>query len=161
MKQLLLIGLTLLLLLSSLGHAFAAAFCPHTQGHECCFAKAALRGHSSQLSHKDMTMDGMAMDDMEMPSSQLIPDEDALANEVKQPVENCPHCMGHSGPFNTPASFVNVPDRSGRDVGRVSLPLSRLLARSAVTLAQNGTPRQHGPPAPQAPRHVLISVFLI
>jgi hypothetical protein len=73
--------------------------------------------HSSPSSHQHMAMDRMAMDelvkdDMEIPSAPSTAGEEALANKIEQPVEACEHCMGHSGPINTPVSLVSVPDQS-------------------------------------------------
>ncbi len=69
MLRIFLIGFTLLLLLSSLGHVFAAAFCPRPQGHECCLKKTGNHLHESSSSNHDMPMDGMVMDDMAMNDS--------------------------------------------------------------------------------------------
>src|SRR6266542_5273156 len=97
MLRIFLIGFTLLLLLSSLGHLFAAAFCPRPQGHECCLKKTGNHLHESSSSNHDMPMDGMVMDDMAMndsaqrhtetPSFPAGADAEALANKFDQPVE--------------------------------------------------------------------------
>ena len=60
-------SLAVLLVISSLGHAFAAVFCPHPMGRECCFAKAP--DHTHATSHQnaamlDTPMGSMQMDDM-------------------------------------------------------------------------------------------------
>lgn len=195
MKRFFLIGLALLLMLSSLGHVLAAAFCPRAFGRECCFAKTASHTHSSSSSHENMavpdmhmdgmSMDGMNMDDMamdvtsmdHMPLNDIVIDasnidvsipfspaafsEEAVANKFDQPVESCAHCLGHSGIVNAPVSFVSVSDQSGKEIGSVLLPVSRFLSRPAITLAQIGLPREHAPSDSSAPRHILISVFLI
>ena len=108
-----------------------------------------------------MAMDELVMDDMEIPSAASTAGEEALANKFEQPVEACEHCMGHSGPSNTPVSLVRVPDQSKKHFGPVPLPALRFLDRPAMTLAQNGPPGEHAPPGIQVPRHVLISLFLI
>jgi hypothetical protein len=79
MKRFFLIGLALLLMLSSLGHILAAAFCPRALGRECCFAKT--HKHSSpaidenmalhHLHMDGMSMDGMNMDDMPMDAASM------------------------------------------------------------------------------------------
>jgi hypothetical protein len=186
MKRFLLIGLASLLIMSSLGHVFAAAFCPRALGRECCFANTSSHGHTSPSTHEDMAMhgmpmEGMTMDDMAMdnmatdetamedtarvdvstPFSLGVVDNEAVANEFEQPIEACSHCLSHSGPLNAPASFVSVPDQSGRDVGSVPLPVLKFPVRPAMTLSQSGLPREHAPPGSSAPRHILISVFLI
>src|SRR5260370_16978141 len=58
--------LALLLVMSSLGHTFAASFCPHASGRECCFAKASSHTHALPSSHENtaMPMDDMQMEDM-------------------------------------------------------------------------------------------------
>lgn len=71
MKRLLLISLVLLLVTSSVGQVFAAAFCPRASGHECCFAQTVSNTHSSSSNHEKTAaphvhMDGMSMDDMSM-----------------------------------------------------------------------------------------------
>ena len=136
--------------------------------------------------HMDgMSMDGMNMDDMAMADASMdhmavndmmidaatvdmfIPfsppafTEEAVANEFDQPVGSCAHCLGHSGIVNAPVSFVSVSDQSGKDVGSALLPVSSFLAPAAITVAQNGLPREHAPPGMSTPRHILISVFLI
>jgi hypothetical protein len=199
MKRLLLTSLALLLMLSSLGHVLAAAFCPRALGRECCFAKTANHTHRPSSSHvnlaaadlhaNDMLMNGTSMDGMKMgdmamgdPSmdhnavddlvidsatadmsipARLVFGEEAVANTFDHPVESCAHCLGHSGIVNAPISSVSVPDQSNKDLGSVPLPISRFLAQPAMTLAQIGLPREHAPPGSNAPRHILINVFLI
>ena len=132
-----------------------------------------------------MSMDGMNMDDMAMPDTSMdhmavndmvidaatvdmfIPvsppafTEEAVTNKFDQPVGSCPHCLGHSGIVNAPVSSVSVPEQSGKETGSVLLPVSRFPIRPAIALAQIGLPREHAPPGSSAPRHILISVFLI
>jgi len=111
----------------------------------------------------------MAMNDMKIDAATVnvtIPfspsaSNEAAASKFDQPVEPCAHCVGHSGVANAPVSFVSVSGQSGKDVGPVLLPVSRLLVRPNVTLVQIGLPREHAPPGTNAPRHILISVFLI
>ena len=186
MKRLVPINLALLLVISSLGHAFAAAFCPHAFGRECCFAKAHSHTHALPSSHEitampmddmhGMHMDDMAMDAVVIPDSGTdcskmkgmsaisylaVADDNSLANKVEKPVETCTHCLSHSGIFNAPISSVSVPDQSNKDLGSVPLPVSRFLVPAATTLAQIGPPRDHAPPGSSAPRYILINVFLI
>ena len=190
MKRLLLASLALILVMSTSGQVFAAAFCPRASGHECCFARTVSHTHSSSSSHEsmavhDMHMDGMNMDHMAMADTSmdqmamndmtsgaatidtattLLPpafSEPVVANKFDQPVEPCAHCVGHSGVADAPVSFVSVSGQSGKDVGPVLLPVSRFLVRPPLILAQVATPREHAPPGTSAPRHILISVFLI
>jgi hypothetical protein len=180
-RQPFLIALALLLGLSSLGHVFAAAFCPRMQSSECCLAKTVTHTHNSSCTREDKamdgmptdhmaahdmsTMDGMAMGEMvtEMPSQSSPnnayagPFDDAL----EQPVELCPHCLNHSGLPNAPVSSVNVADESRKTVDSLPLPVSSLLAPVPITVASNGLPREHAPPGTSAPRHILNNVFLI
>ena len=179
-----------MLVMSTSGQVFAAAFCPRASGHECCFAQTVSHTHSSSSRHENMTvhdmrMDGMNMDNMAMAdpsmdhtamndmtfgaatvdmSTALLPpafSEPGVANKFDQPFESCAHCVGHSGIANAPVSFVSVSGQPGKDVGPVLLPVSRFLVRPSLTLAQVGLPREHAPPGTSAPRHILISVFLI
>jgi len=186
MKRLFPTTLALLLVISSLGHAFAAAFCPHALRRECCFAKARSHTHALPSSHEitamptddmhgmqmdDMAMDGMVMSDsgtdcskakgMSVISYLAVADDNSLANKVEKPVETCTHCLSHSGIFNAPISSVSVPDQSNKDLGSVPLPVSRFLVPAATMLAQIGPPRDHAPPGSSAPRYILINVFLI
>lgn len=195
MKRLLLSSLALLLVTSSVGQVFAAAFCPRASGHECCFARTVSHAHRSSSSHEKMAghhmhMDGMSMDgmntndmqmantsmdhmamndmtigaatvDMSVPFSPPAFNEPGVASKFDQPVEPCAHCVGHSGIANAPVSFVSVSGQSGKDVGRVLLPVSRFLVRAPLTLARVGLPREHPPPGASAPVHILTSVFLI
>lgn len=195
MKRFFLTSLALLLVLSSLGHVLAAAFCPRALGRECCFAKTSSHARRSSSSHEkmalhDMHMDGMSMDGMNMDdmamdatstdhmaTNEMMIDavtvdmsirfsppaltEEAVANKFDQPVESCAHCLSHSGIANAPVLFVSVSDQSGNEIGSVLLPVPRFLLRPAIALAQIGLPREHAPPDSSAPRHILISVFLI
>ena len=187
MKRLFPTSLALLLVMGSLGHVFAAAFCPRMLGHDCCLTTTASDPHrprSHQHVHgmamdpmaaESMPMDadempGMTLDDADVSSSTLASDEIPLAstseelaqaNKVELPVDACTHCMSHSGIQNAPVSSVSVPDQTNKNLGSVPLPVSRFLAQPAMTLAQIGLPREHAPPGSSAPRYILISVFLI
>lgn len=176
MKRFFPTSLALLLVIGSLGHVFAATFCPRSLGRECCFANTSNHTHDPSSSHQDMAahcmpMDGMSMDDMAIddtaavedsnPFTPPVVDEEVLAGSFDRPVEACWHCMSHSGMSNTPASFVTVRDESRKAVDSAPLPVSSLLAFSMTTVKQNGSPREHAPPGTSAPRHILISVFLI
>ena len=169
-------SLAVLLVMGSLGHVFAATLCPRSPGRECCFANTSNHTHDSLPSHQDiaehcMPMDGMSMNNMAMddtvaaevpnPFAPPVVDEEVLASRFEQPVESCAHCMIHSGLSNGPASFVTAPDESRKAVDSVPLPVSSFLASSLTTVSRNGSPREHAPPGPRAPRHILISVFLI
>jgi hypothetical protein len=111
----------------------------------------------------------MMMDDADVPPPSSIDEATQLSsaeelvptNKLELPVETCPHCMSHSGVPNAPMSSVSVPNQSNRDFGSLPLPVSRFLVRPSMTLAQIGLPREHAPPGTKAPRHILISVFLI
>ena len=166
----------LLLVMGSLGHVLAASLCPRSLGRECCFAKTSKPKHDSSCSHPDMpmrlmSMDSMSMDDMVMedtaplevpnPFAPPVVVEEVLANAFEQPAELCAHCLAHSGIPNTPASFVATQDESGKAVDSVPSPVSNFLAPSLNAISQHGSPREHAPPGTSAPRHVLISVFLI
>jgi hypothetical protein len=182
MKQLFPTSLALLLVMSSLGHVFAAALCPHAFGSDCCFAKAPGHTHALPSGYENtamhapmdgmhgMAMDGMAMDrtgtddsamkSMSATSYLPVADDDAIANKVEQPIETCTHCLSHSGILNAPLSSISVLNQSNKDLGSVQLPLSRLV-RALTTLAQIGLPKEHAPPGSSAPRYILINVFLI
>jgi hypothetical protein len=190
MKRFLLFNLALLLIMSSFGHVFAAAFCPRASGHKCCFAKTVTHTHSSSSCHEsmdmhDMHLDAMNMKDMAMAdasmdhlamndmvigavtidiSAPVSPpgfSDQVVANGFDQPIESCAHCVSHSGVANGPVSFVSASGQSGKDVGFDLVPVSRFLVRPPLTIAQGGLPREHAPPGTNAPRHILISVFLI
>src|SRR5260370_4138384 len=60
MKRLFPTSLALLLVMATLGHVLAAAFCPRGAGRECCFAKT--HKHSSSTLHRDMTVHDMQLD---------------------------------------------------------------------------------------------------
>lgn len=193
MKRLFPASLALLLVMASLGHVLAAAFCPRVIGRECCFAKTTQHTHSHSSSHVNqaahMHMDGMAMNrmnmddiamgdtsmdhevmadrvsdvavDLSIPFPRLAFTEEYSANRFDRPVQSCAHCLGHSGIVNAPISSASISDQSSRDLGSILLPVSRFLARPALTVAQIGLPREHAPPGSSTPRHILINVFLI
>ena len=81
MKRLFPSGLALLLVIGSLGHVFAAAFCPRVLGRACCLAKVAVHTHAASSSpmHR-MPMDGMSMDGMSngMSMDEMTTDDVAL-----------------------------------------------------------------------------------
>src|SRR5712692_8815533 len=77
MKRFLLTSLALMLVMSTSGHVFAAAFCPRASGHECCFARTAGHTHSSSFNHENtaahhMHVDDMSMDDMNMNDMAMV-----------------------------------------------------------------------------------------
>ncbi len=179
-------SLALLLVMGSLGHAFAAAFCPGMLGHDCCLTKKS--GQEPSQSHQHMhgmAMDGMIDESMQIDSvdmqNMMLEDENVQpspagidevtllssseesvpANRLELPIEACTHCMTHSGAQNAPISSVSVPDQSNKDIDSVPLPVSRFFARPSITLAQIGLPREHAPPGNGAPRHIFLNVFLI
>ena len=108
----------------------------------------------------DVAIDG-AIVDMSRTFSPVSLSEEVVANRFDHPVQSCAHCVGHSGIQNVPVSSLSASDQSNRDLGSVPLPASRFLTRPAMTLVRIGLPRQHAPPGSSAPRHILISVFLI
>jgi hypothetical protein len=184
MKRFFPTSLTLLLVMGSLGHVFAAAFCPRSLGRECCFRNTSNHRHDSSSAHEDMVMDGLPMDHMTMPGmhdmstmdgmvmSETSTDDTSgpsssgnyartLDDALEQPVESCPHCMSHSGFPNAPVSSVKAHDESRKAVNTEPLPASSFLALPVTTVASNGLPREHAPPGPSAPRHILNNVLLI
>jgi len=124
---------------------------------------------TDDMAMADASTDHMAINDMMIDAATVnvsIPfspaaSSEAAASKFDQPVEPCAHCVGHSGIANALVSFLSVPHQSGKGLGSVLLPVSRLLVRPNITLVQIGLPREHAPPGPNTPRHILISVFLI
>jgi hypothetical protein len=116
------------------------------------------------------SIDRMGMNDMEIDAATVDLSilfsppaftEQTVANKLDQPVESCVHCLGHSGIANAPVSFVSGSNESGREIASVLSPVSKFLNRPAIAPAQIGLPEEHAPPGRSAPRHILISVFLI
>jgi hypothetical protein len=186
MKRFFPTSLALLLVMGSLGHVFAAAFCPRMLSHDCCLSTATRDLHSTKahqhvhgmvmesMATESTAMDGndmkdMVMDDADVPPLSNIQDAPQLSNseelaptnKLEPPIEACTHCMSHSGVANAPISSVSVADQSNKDFGSVPLPVSRFLVRPAMVFAQIGLPREHAPPGTSAPRHILMNVFLI
>lgn len=187
MRRFLLTSLASLLVMGSLGHVFAAAFCPRMLGHDCCLTKIANKQSSQPHQHmRDMATDGMATESMQMdpsdmsgmsmedgvpPSSpstidnklhQLPSSADfAYASHIAGPVDACTHCLSHSGMQNMPLSSVGLSDQSGKEIGSIRLPGSRFFGRPSMTLAITGLSREHSPPGIRALRHVLLNVFQI
>lgn len=184
MKRLFPTSLALLLVIGSLGHVFAAVFCPRMQGHDCCPTKIASSKHGTHSHHmQSMAMGSVADESMQMDESDMsgmtmerpaaphcadniqnrLFSSDVLvsANRVEVPLDACTHCMSHSGMQYALASSVKAPDQSNKDLGSPRLPASRCLVGPAMTLAQIGLPREHAPPGSSAPLHILINVFLI
>lgn len=186
MKRFFPTSLALLLVMGSLGHVFAAAFCPRMLGHDCCLTrlfrdphpvKSHQHMHSlamDSMTNESVPMNGddvqdMVMDDGNVPpvstideASQLFNSEVlVLNNKLELPIDGCIHCMSHSGVPNAPISSVSVADQSNKACGSVPLPVSRFLFRPSMALAQIALPREHAPPGTSTPRHILINVFLI
>lgn len=184
MKRFFPTSLALLLLMGSLGHVFAAAFCPRMLGHNCCLT--ASRPQQSSGTHQHMhSMDGMAtetvpmdggdmhgmmMDEATVPATSLGINEETLvfiseevleANQLDLPVEACTHCMSHSGVPDAPVSSLSMPDQSNKNLASIPLPISKFLVTPSMTLARLGLPMEHAPPDSGAARHILLSVFLI
>jgi hypothetical protein len=182
MKRILLTSLASLLVMSSLGHVFAAAFCPRPLGGGCCLAKTDRSHASSTHQHRAAhcsamsaavmdvgSMDRMPRHEIAMgdaatvdTSSRLTPtivNQNTFGNRFEQPIEPCRHCLTHSGIVNAPVSIVSV--QSGREIYSGLLPIPGFLVRPAIAIAQMGLPREHAPPDRTAPRHILNSVFLI
>jgi hypothetical protein len=171
--------------MSSVGHVFAAAFCPRMQGRECCLAKTVRYAPESSCIHEDTAIDGAPMDDMIMHGMHdmstmdgMVMDETptndlsapfstrsfyaaTLNDPLQQPVQPCPHCLSHSGLLNAPVSSVKAPDESRKAVDTAPLPASTFLTPSVITVPSNGLPEEHAPPGTSAPRHILNNVFLI
>jgi hypothetical protein len=180
------ISLALLLVMSSWGNLFAAAFCPRMAGHNCCETKTADALHGSQSHHH---MQGMAMDTMvdsmsmngndmpsmtldhrEVPPTSLASDkisldstsqEFAAANRMEPPIDACAHCVSHASVQNAPVSSLGVADHFNKDPAPALARLPRSIAGPAMTLSQLGLPNEHAPPGGSTPRYILISVFLI
>src|SRR5712692_1535770 len=92
MKRLFPTSLALLLVMGSLGHAFAAAFCPRMLGHDYCMTRTSGDPHSSQ-SHQHMhsmmmesmsmasgDMQDMMMDDANVPALSRVDETTQLSN---------------------------------------------------------------------------------
>jgi hypothetical protein len=173
MKRFFPTGVALLLVIGSLGHVVAAALCPRSLGLECCWGNTSKHAHDSSSSHQDAAVhrDGMPMDSLAMDetaavevsnsSTQSLVDGEVSVSRFDQPVESCAHCLSHSGIPNAPASFVSAPDESRKAVDLDQLDVLSFQAASLTTVTQKGSPREHSPPGKSAPRHILLSVFLI
>ncbi len=181
MRRILLTSLASLLVTSSLGHVFAAAFCPRSMDGGCCLAKIDRTHASSIHQHRAAhcsamsaavmdvgSMDRMPLHEMAMgdaatvdTSSRLTPTivKNTIGNRFEQPIEPCRHCLAHSGIVNAPVSIVSV--QSGREIDSGLLPIPGFLVRPAIAIAQIGLPREHAPPDSTALRHILNSVFLL
>jgi hypothetical protein len=108
----------------------------------------------------DMVIDAAKVD-TSIPLSPPALSEGDVANKFDEPIESCPHCLGHSGIVNAPVSFVSASDQSGKETGSLLLPVSKFLIRPAIVPAQSRLPREHAPPGVTASLHILISVFQI
>lgn len=187
MKRLIPTTIALLLVTGSLGHLFAAAFCPRRLGHDCCLTKTA-SGAQVTGSHQHMpgmVMDTIADESMSMTGGRMagmttgvsgVPpssldinqgspfstsDELLPDNKLELPVAACPHCINHSGIQNAPVSSMSLRDQPGKNSGSVLLPAARLPTRPSIMPATIRLPGEHAPPGSSAPRHILINVFLI
>jgi hypothetical protein len=186
MKRLVQTSLPLLLVLSSLGHVFAAALCPAGMGRECCFlAVGRVVAHSPAFpsqpdpadhcaAHSDRASEGqqvapLQMDGMELaatPTSHSEHEAEPLgqAEEIAAlslPEHLCPHCVAHSGPAGLPLVSVAATDQVGKSAAFLPLPVARFLIGSIVEFRHQDSPREHAPPGNLLPRYLVVHVFLI
>lgn len=187
MKRFLPTTLALLLVMGSLGHVFAAMFCPRMSGHDCCLKVARHESHRAGIHEHmhGMDMDGMseasAMDGREMPDMPNIVADVAnrdshateempqmatasgfvLANKLGPPEEACSHCLGHLGFPNAPITSASGADQTNKGFRVVTSSVSKFLVGPSLTLERIGLPEEHAPPVALVPRYVLINLFLI
>jgi hypothetical protein len=162
------------LLLSAWGNVIAAGFCPRFALHrDCCPhllpqpAKQTKQEPSCHHEMAGMKMDGMQMDEADAESSTNSEDsqpEVASASLTENlvldlPAQPCTHCVIHSQPTSATVSVLTV-DPAKRMVETDALPaiFASNLPGGFVDMI---LPTEHGPPAPSAPRHVLINIFRI
>jgi hypothetical protein len=154
MKRLFHIGVLALLLTGNWGSVLAAASCPRAQGHACCHAKSPAHEHEAAPAHDGMTMGGS--DGMSAATADVVG-----ADTFEQPSESCAHCMGHSGAPVMAVVLATAPRQTTRDLSATAPEAQEPFARLVSSFASTVISRQHAPPGSAAPRHVLISVFLI
>ena len=200
MKRLLQASLPVLLILSSLGNVFAAAFCPRGLGRECCLARNSQRERPS-FKAEALTEPGLPMADMATPdmaghcashsemattaepettveltagqsgatgfAASFVPPAPAARlgvavsiEQFDQPSQSCAHCFSHSGPYSLPLTSVSAADQQGKEIGPVSLPVSKFPLAPTV-LTHKDLPRDHAPPGSTLPRYLVVNVFLI
>jgi hypothetical protein len=71
MKRLFSNSLVFLLMIGSLSHIVAAAFCPRLLGRECCLSRAPNHTHASPSCHDEMTRHDMSMESMATDASDM------------------------------------------------------------------------------------------
>lgn len=153
MKRLLLISVISLLFVSGWSHVLAAALCPQMQVKASCPMQ--MRDHSPS-SHEAMGMGEMG--DIQMPETTV---SDGEAPAVDLPIGSCSHCFSKSNhPTSTVVTVYGV-EQSRRDIGAIVQQTIKAFSPLTSSFAPPITSRQHAPPGVSAPRHVLISVFLI
>ena len=152
MKKVLLILVISLLFVSGWSHVLASAFCPKTQAMSGCPMQA---GNKSHQSHEAMEMSEMG-DMQTMPAA-----TDGEVNVLEQPMGSCPHCFRQPEQQPTPLAASKGAEHSRRDLGALLQQAVKVITPQAAPFYPPVLSRQHAPPQASAPRHVLISVFLI
>jgi hypothetical protein len=84
MKRLFPTGPALLLVMGSLGHVFAAAFCPRLLDHDCCLTKTSSGLNPAQSHHHmhSMAMDGITEESMSMDGEDM---QDMVTDDADVP----------------------------------------------------------------------------
>jgi hypothetical protein len=149
MKRLLLICVISLLFVSGWSHVLAAAICPKTQAMASCPMQA---GDKHTSSHE-----AMEMGDMQMTPTAT----ESEVNALEQPMGSCPHCFKQPEQQPSPVVASKGVEQSRRDLGALLQQAVRVIASQTTSFSPQVLSRQHAPPQASAPRHVLISVFLI
>jgi len=147
MKRLLLISVICLLFVGGWGHVLAAAVCPNMKDMPHCQMQAA---DTSAPGHE-----GMEMGDMQRQPSAA----EGRAGSLGSPFVSC--CVSRPEVPPTPVVASRGAEQSKQNLGALLKPLVKAVEPPAPPFAQAVTSRQHAPPGPAAPRHVLIQVFLI
>ncbi|HUQ33851.1 MAG TPA: hypothetical protein VM095_17145 [Pyrinomonadaceae bacterium] len=95
------------------------------------------------------------MSDMQTASSAT----EGEADRLEQPLASC--CTNRSQVPPAPVFASRGAEQSRQDTGAALHNASKDVTPPAPSFATPVTSRQHAPPIPSTPRHVLISVFLI
>jgi len=160
MRRALTLNLALIVMLSSLGHRVAAAFCAREGQRDHCGRAAPVIVSEHAGCHAGMMNVELDGDAETAVGAEAPAISDSVADSIMPPFETCPHCIGHSGPVNASLRFAVVSDPSRKELDSTPPLAARLLVGHISTILQRGAPMQHAPPLAKASLH-LIGILLI
>jgi hypothetical protein len=169
-----LIGIFILALsMSGWGGALAAALCAHDaaqpsammmEDHDCCRAKLEPETeHCAAARPAPSTHEEMAMSEMAEAAPTATGQAHATVAAVELALKEaalCLHCTSRNG-LPTTLVVTREPEQKKREASIAAPQVLKPTLSYAASFAPVLTARQNAPPIADAPRHLLLNVFVI